>query len=614
MEQYVVSARKYRPDAFEAVVGQSHVTDTLEHEVSSGHIAQAILFTGPRGVGKTTCARILAHRINEVHTGPGQDYSFNMFELDAASNNSVEDIRRLIDQVRFAPQVGKYKVYIIDEVHMLSSQAFNAFLKTLEEPPAHAVFILATTEKHKVLPTILSRCQVFDFKRITVQDIASHLAVIAKKEGIEAEPEALHVIAEKADGALRDSLSIFDRMAAASQGNKLTLSLVRDNLQVLDREVYFKVLDHLLQGDSSALLLAVNDVVNRGFDLHHFIGGLASHTREVLLCHHPATMPLMDVPESDIQRYADQASAASMAWLARALAQFSEADIKYQSSANPRLHVEVTLLTLAGAAKVEGGEKKKPHQQTEPVLATKEPSSGDPATASLKEPQSEPIPALPDSAGNVESEAIKEANTTDSSIPVVAVAAIEPVESVAVESIPVESEESSTPVVTEVVKVKPSSKKPRRASGFSISAALTLSADDADKKQVEAVEERKMRNAAVDQEALGNAWVNVLESMKEAKLSMASLKAVSPILFNATDIRLSVENQIQLDFIEEVKDTLTIRLRDALGNDALKLVLIKEGGSENAKIVYSPEERFQFLLEKNHHLTAFRSAFKLDIH
>ena len=601
MEQYVVSARKYRPDAFEAVVGQSHVTDTLEHEVSSGHIAQAILFTGPRGVGKTTCARILAHRINEVHTGPGQDYSFNMFELDAASNNSVEDIRRLIDQVRFAPQVGKYKVYIIDEVHMLSSQAFNAFLKTLEEPPAHAVFILATTEKHKVLPTILSRCQVFDFKRITVQDIASHLAVIAKKEGVEAEPDALHVIAEKADGALRDSLSIFDRMAAASQGKKLTLSLVRDNLQVLDREVYFKVLDHLLQGDTSALLFAVNDVVNRGFDLHHFIGGLASHTREVLLCHHPATMPLMDVPESDIQRYADQASAASMAWLARALAQLSEADIKYQSSANPRLHVEVTLLTLAGAAKVEGGEKKKPHQQADPVLAT-------------KEPQAEPIPTLPESAGNAEPEAIKEASTTDSSMPVVAVEAIESVESIAVESIPVESEELPTPVVTEVVKVKSPGKKPRRASGFSISAALTLSADDADKKQVEVVEERKMRNAAVDQEALGNAWINVLASMKEAKLSMASLKAVSPILFNATDIRLSVENQIQLDFIEEVKDTLTIRLRDALGNDALKLVLIKEGGSDNAKIVYSPEERFQFLLEKNQHLTAFRSAFKLDIH
>lgn len=601
MEQYVVSARKYRPDAFEAVVGQSHVTDTLEHEVSSGHIAQAILFTGPRGVGKTTCARILAHRINEVHTGPGQDYSFNMFELDAASNNSVEDIRRLIDQVRFAPQVGKYKVYIIDEVHMLSSQAFNAFLKTLEEPPAHAVFILATTEKHKVLPTILSRCQVFDFKRITVQDIASHLAVIAKKEGVKAEPDALHVIAEKADGALRDSLSIFDRMAAASQGKKLTLSLVRDNLQVLDREVYFKVLDHLLQGDTSALLLAVNDVVNRGFDLHHFIGGLASHTREVLLCHHPATMPLMDVPESDIQRYADQASAASMAWLARALAQLSEADIKYQSSANPRLHVEVTLLTLAGAAKVEGGEKKKPNQQAEPVLAT-------------KEPQAEPIPTLLESAGNAEPEAIKEASTTDSSMPVVAVEAIESVESIAVESIPVESQELPTPVVTEVVKVKSPGKKPRRASGFSISAALTLSADDADKKQVEVVEERKMRNAAVDQEALGHAWINVLASMKEAKLSMASLKAVSPILFNATDIRLSVENQIQLDFIEEVKDTLTIRLRDALGNDALKLVLIKEGGSDNAKIVYSPEERFQFLLEKNQHLTAFRSAFKLDIH
>lgn len=605
----MVSARKYRPDAFEAVVGQSHVTDTLEHEVSTGHIAQAILFTGPRGVGKTTCARILAHRINEVHTGPGQDYRLNMFELDAASNNSVEDIRRLIDQVRFAPQVGKYKVYIIDEVHMLSSQAFNAFLKTLEEPPAHAIFILATTEKHKVLPTILSRCQVFDFKRITVQDIASHLAVIAKKEGIEVEPDALHVIAEKADGALRDSLSIFDRMVAASQGKKLTLSLVRDNLQVLDREVYFKVLDHLLQGDTSALLLAVNDVVNRGFDLHHFIGGLASHTREVLLCHHQATLPLMDVPESDIKRYASQAAAASMAWLARALAQLSEADIKYQSSANPRLHVEVTLLTLAGAAQADGDEKKKPTRQAEPALAEKESSPVEPT--SPEEPSAVPISALPESTDSVETEATKEAGTVDPSSPVAAPASIE---SVAVEApAPVAEEEPAAVAADELEEKKPS-RKPRRAGGFSISAALTLSKDGADTKHVEVVEERKMRNAAVDQEALDKAWFNALASMKGAKLSMASLKAVSPILFNATDVRLSVENQIQLEFIEEVKDPLTLKLRDALSNDALKLVLIKEGGGNNAKIVYTPEDRFQFLLEKNHHLTAFRSAFKLDIH
>src|SRR6056300_1563300 len=255
---YIVSARKYRPKDFEAVVGQSHVTETLEHEVASGHLAQALLFTGPRGVGKTTCARILARRINEVHTGPDQDYSLNIFELDAASNNSVDDIRQLIDQVRFAPQVGRFKVYIIDEVHMLSQAAFNAFLKTLEEPPAHAIFILATTEKHKVLPTILSRCQIFDFKRIGLQDIAHHLRFVADKEGIQAEEEALHAIAEKADGALRDSLSIFDRVAAFARGGTVTYDLVRENLQLLDRSVFFESVHHMLSGAHTELMLQVN--------------------------------------------------------------------------------------------------------------------------------------------------------------------------------------------------------------------------------------------------------------------------------------------------------------------------------------------------------------------
>ena len=354
---YIVSARKYRPKDFEAVVGQSHVTDTLEHEVSSGHLAQALLFTGPRGVGKTTCARILARRINEVHTGPDQDYSLNIFELDAASNNSVDDIRQLIDQVRFAPQVGRFKVYIIDEVHMLSQAAFNAFLKTLEEPPAHAIFILATTEKHKVLPTILSRCQIFDFKRIGLQDIANHLAFVAGKEGIATEEEALHAIAEKADGALRDSLSIFDRVAAFARGGTLTYDLVRENLQLLDRTVYFSTVSHLLSGDTTSLLLQVDHILEQGFDLHRFVGGLASHVRDVLLAKHEATIALMDVPDSVKEQYRQQAEQASPAFLANALKALSQCDLSYRSSSNPRLLVEIALLDLAGMG--QGSDEKK---------------------------------------------------------------------------------------------------------------------------------------------------------------------------------------------------------------------------------------------------------------
>jgi DNA polymerase III subunit gamma/tau len=262
---YLVSARKYRPAAFESVVGQAHVTETLEHEVLTGRLAQALLFTGPRGVGKTTCARILARRINEVHTGEGLDYSLNIFELDGASNNTVDDIRQLIDQVRFAPQMGKYKVYIIDEVHMLSQAAFNAFLKTLEEPPAHAIFILATTEKHKVLPTILSRCQIFDFKRIGITDIADHLHWVAGKEGLVAEQEALHAIAEKADGSLRDSLSIFDRIAAFAQGGPLTYDLVRRNLQLVDRGLYVGLWNQIMAADRASVLTVIQDVLDEGF-------------------------------------------------------------------------------------------------------------------------------------------------------------------------------------------------------------------------------------------------------------------------------------------------------------------------------------------------------------
>ena len=355
---YTVSARKYRPQRFELVVGQSHITDTLEHAVQSGRIPQAMLFCGPRGVGKTSCARILAKIINESSVELGADTSLNIFELDAASNNSVEEIRSITDSVRIAPAVGQYKVYIIDEVHMLSQAAFNAFLKTLEEPPRHAIFILATTEKHKVLPTILSRCQIFDFKRIGVEDIASHLAFVASKEGISAEPEALHAIAMKADGALRDSLSIFDRVASFAQGN-ITYASVVENLQMLDHDVYFSVVDSLIAHDVPGVLVRFHQVLERGFDGHQFVIGLASHLRDVMLAVHPQTVGLMEWPATIKEKYKIQSSTASLAFLARALRRITEAESKYKTSSNPRLLTEVALLDMAESPEYDGGDAEK---------------------------------------------------------------------------------------------------------------------------------------------------------------------------------------------------------------------------------------------------------------
>ncbi|HLV50593.1 MAG TPA: DNA polymerase III subunit gamma/tau, partial [Flavobacterium sp.] len=299
MEQFIVSARKYRPQTFKDVVGQQAITNTLINAIENNHLAQALLFTGPRGVGKTTCARILARKINqEGYDDPNEDFAFNVFELDAASNNSVDDIRNLIDQVRIPPQTGKYKVYIIDEVHMLSQAAFNAFLKTLEEPPRHAIFILATTEKHKIIPTILSRCQIFDFKRITINDAKEHLKLVAESQGITFEEDALQIIAQKADGAMRDALSIFDRVVSYC-GNNLTRQAVAENLNVLDYDYYLKVTDLILSNDIPNLLLSYNDILSKGFDGQHFVMGIATHFRNLLVCKNPQTLGLLDVSDDN---------------------------------------------------------------------------------------------------------------------------------------------------------------------------------------------------------------------------------------------------------------------------------------------------------------------------
>jgi DNA polymerase-3 subunit gamma/tau len=361
MEQFVVSARKYRPVTFDSVVGQAHITTTLKNAIRTNHLAQAFLFCGPRGVGKTTCARIMAKTINCQNLADNveacgecescrsfqNNASFNITELDAASNNSVDDIRNLIEQVRYAPQSGKYKIYIIDEVHMLSSAAFNAFLKTLEEPPSYAIFILATTEKHKILPTILSRCQIFDFNRIVPTDISNHLATIAEKENIGFEKEALEIIAQKADGGLRDALSMFDLNVTFSTDQFLRYSDVLNNLHILDYDYYFKITQALIEGQVGSTLLLFDEIIRKGFDSHLFLVGLLDHFRNLLVCKDTQTIQLLEVSESTKAKYHQQATLAPMSFLLSALSIGNQCDIHYKSSKNQRLHIEICLIKMA---------------------------------------------------------------------------------------------------------------------------------------------------------------------------------------------------------------------------------------------------------------------------
>ena len=407
MENYIVSARKYRPSTFESVVGQRALTTTLKNAIATGKLAHAYLFCGPRGVGKTTCARIFAKTINcmsptadgeacnqcESCTAFNEQRSYNIHELDAASNNSVDDIRQLVEQVRIPPQIGKYKVYIIDEVHMLSASAFNAFLKTLEEPPRHAIFILATTEKHKILPTILSRCQIYDFSRIGVEDTVAHLAYVASKEGITAEPEALNVIALKADGDMRDALSIFDQVVSFTGGH-ITYKSVIENLNVLDYEYYFKLTGFFLENKISDALLLLNDVLNKGFDGSHFITGLSSHLRDLLVSKDPATLPLLEVGASIRERYQAQAQQCPLPFLYRAMKLCNDCDLNYRASKNKRLLVELTLIQVAQltAEEDDGANGRSPKQAIKPIFTQPAAAQQPQATAAM--PQQTVQPAV----------------------------------------------------------------------------------------------------------------------------------------------------------------------------------------------------------------------------
>jgi DNA polymerase-3 subunit gamma/tau len=633
---YLVSARKYRPAAFESVVGQAHVTETLEHEVLTGRLAQALLFTGPRGVGKTTCARILARRINEVHTGEGLDYSLNIFELDGASNNTVDDIRQLIDQVRFAPQMGKYKVYIIDEVHMLSQAAFNAFLKTLEEPPAHAIFILATTEKHKVLPTILSRCQIFDFKRIGISDIADHLQWVAGKEGLVAEQEALHAIAEKADGSLRDSLSIFDRIAAFAQGGPLTYDLVRRNLQLVDRALYVGLWNQIMAADRASVLTVVQEVLDEGFDLQRFLMGFAGYVRELLLAQHPATVALLDLPDSAKNALLDASHEVSAARAASALKRLVAADAGYRSASNARWHVEVALLDLI--LDEQADEKKKPSSSIAQSATVKEPelklaSIAEPDTSrastqqeaimplaeSIPEPQSAVLPEL-----EPESEPMTESEPESEPEPVLVPFAVESAARSSLQE-PIPSSLPAAEVAPVAVANTPNARVHRTA--FSLKGLGGTDHSVADKPEPEtkadevidpsaasiqaAVVERQLR--PFSQTALETAWLESARALDDLPVVKAIIQQVQPVLEDESVVRVSLENELQEDYLNSVRDRILPFLRQALNNDSITVRTQVEAGSVNARLVYTPDERFAFLLEKNPHLDDFREQFQLDI-
>ena len=562
MEHFIVSARKYRPKNFEDVVGQQAITNTLENAIKNNHLAQALLFTGPRGVGKTSCARILAKKINQhnVEISGDEDFAFNIFELDAASNNSVDDIRSLTDQVRIPPQTGKYKVYIIDEVHMLSQAAFNAFLKTLEEPPAHTIFILATTEKHKIIPTILSRCQIFDFKRIGVLDAKNYLKIICGKENITADDDALHIIAQKADGAMRDALSIFDRVVSFS-GKNLTREAVTENLNVLDYDTYFNMTGLLLENKIPDVLNAFNTILGKGFEGHHFINGLASHFRDLLVAKDKATLALLEVGDTAKKKYLEQATKASIPFLMQSISKANDCDLNYRSSKNQRLLVELTLMQIASITF--DGEKKKSANYIIPATFFQALS---PAAKEI----SKPIQKKPEA---------------------------------------VQSQKLEEP--------KPKVKTPVLKSAEKRSSSLSLKSIHQKKQEKKLVVEENFDNhpkTIFTEKLLQQFWKEYVDLLnKKGERSMASILGTDvPRLKQHFKISFTVPNKLMQDQFKKGRPKLLNFLREKLNNYGIKIDAILNETVEK-KFAYTPLEKFNKLKEKNPLLEKLRQSFELDM-
>ena len=574
MEPFIVSALKYRPQTFKDVVGQTAITNTLKNAIDQNHLAQALLFTGPRGVGKTTCARILAKMINSNSSeNENEDFAFNIFELDAASNNSVDDIRNLTDQVRIPPQVGNYKVYIIDEVHMLSASAFNAFLKTLEEPPKHCIFILATTEKHKIIPTILSRCQIFDFKRITVNDAKNYLKVIAEEQGITAEDDALHIIAQKADGAMRDALSIFDRVVSFS-GKNLTRQAVTENLNVLDYDTFFEATDLILESKIPDLLVHFNQILSKGFDGHHFITGLASHFRDLLVSKTPQTIELLEVGDDTKTTYKKQSELTSQAFLINAIELANECDLKYKTSKNQRLLVELCLMQLASINF--DGEKKK--------------SSG------------YIIPASYFKSNNVSEVKIKSSVSSLVKITTPVVEAPEKTEPIIKELV-----QKTTPPIPVIQTTQ------RPASGLSLS-SIRKKKEHQIKLMEVTVKEEDLPNDPFTEEDLLKYWaVFVTKLETDGKYNLAAILQIdTPKLVDDHTIRLEFPNTTNKIEVERQQFELLQYLRKAVNNFSITLD-IKVNETMEKKYAYTPEDKYEKLVEKNKHVELLRKTFDLDI-
>ena len=577
MEPFIVSALKYRPQTFKDVVGQSAITNTLKNAIDQNHLAQALLFTGPRGVGKTTCARILAKMINSEGTEhENEDFAFNIFELDAASNNSVDDIRSLTDQVRIPPQVGNYKVYIIDEVHMLSAAAFNAFLKTLEEPPKHCIFILATTEKHKIIPTILSRCQIFDFKRINVTDAKNYLKVIAQEQGITAEDDALHIIAQKADGAMRDALSIFDRVVSFS-GKNLTRQAVTENLNVLDYDTFFEATDFILANKIPELLLHFNHILSKGFDGHHFITGLASHFRDLLVCKTPQTIELLEVGDDTKNTYRTQSESTSQAFLINAIELANNCDLKYKTSKNQRLLVELCLMQLASITF--DGEKKKPSGFI--------------------------IPAAYFRSKNVtEIKVTRPDNTTTQPIQ----------EEIKEPTVVAEKVEEPKAVYTKKQLPTPVIKSTQRpTSGLSLS-SIRKKKEHQIKLMEVTIDEEDLPNDPFTLETLVKFW-NIFVTKLEAdgKYNLAAILQIdTPKLTNENTIRLEFPNTTNKIEVERQQFELLQYLRKAVNNFSITLDIVVNETLEK-QYAYTPEDKYQKLVEKNKHVELLRKTFDLDL-
>ena len=591
MENYIVSARKYRPLTFDSVVGQRALTTTLKNAIASGKLAHAYLFCGPRGVGKTTCARIFARTINcltPTETGEAcgncesckafeQQRSFNIHELDAASNNSVEDIRSLIEQVRMPPQVGKYKVFIIDEVHMLSTAAFNAFLKTLEEPPAHAIFILATTEKHKILPTILSRCQIYDFNRMEVADIVGHLKHVAQQEGYDYEEEALSVIARKADGGMRDALSIFDQVAGYAEGH-LTYRKVIEDLNVLDYDYYFKIVDQMLGKNIPAVMLTLNEILSKGFAANHFISGFASHLRDLLVSRDAQTLPLLEVSETVRTRYSEQAAKCRPQFLYRALRFCNDCDLNYRTSSNKRLLVELTLIQVAQAVDDdEAGCGLGPTKILKPLFAAIAP-----AAAAPQAPKAQPAattqqrPAATPAAATAPSATLPVANTQNTAA----------------------AQHHMRPVSLSISATKMQQRRKQ---------ANSANLDQARRIVINEVQPFEWKD-------LSYQWYRfAMELPQEQNAIAGRMKNMRPQLMDNFVVEVPVENDQVLMLMNSIRDDLVCYLRMGLHNGKVDVRFRIIQAEEAKKRAYTRQEQLAAMLEKSPGLAVLKNTLNLEL-